>query len=556
MDRSDPDDSSAGSAVEPTHTALLTLHELAGTYDGVGEIPSLGRPGVAEALSTLAVAPVHEASVGLKLDTLVALARAGFPDYERTEQAYLQLGEAIGVAHGVDADQVLSDAKAVALGDAAIAETATGTALPHHATAFVGQDVCDIREVTVDGIPAVWIFSEFETDAPFVGVADWVRPESWPKRGPAMFKGMHVVGDQPTEIAGHGYTDHWHGVYLEDVQLVERLKTLLHCDYYENAAEAAGVTYRLDFSVGHKLTVDRGFLLVEDLGPVRRVKALKIVAFTDTKWNEVAKLVCPFWTDFVRQAAEGGTSSSPRGPGAEPAPTGEGEGGGGGSRIDDRGLTDLWAAWIDFVGEAAKAYAALAGDATGKMLAGSYGRQDLVDDGTAYWRQLAKDWAQAWGYGAEMMTAMAKEGLVTPRPPGAEDETGSRFPPFVPPAGAGPSAAVSPAGAPTAAAVGAPSVGPRAVGGTVESVTVPIPGLAPGSSVSCTDLTGIEAGAPVIPSAAITVSVVEIAPPQRAARLSVDVSGAAPGLYTGEILVDAGGRIPVAFYVSRARMAP
>jgi hypothetical protein len=543
MDRFDADGSSAAADVESSHTALLTLHELAGAYDDVGEIPDSARAAIGDALSTLADAPENEASVGLKLDTLVALARADFPDYERSEAAYVQLAAAIGSSHGLDADQVLSDAKAVGKADEAISGTATGAALPHHATAFVGQNVCEIAEVTVDGISAVWVFSEFETDAPFAGVADWVRPESWPKRGPAMFKGMDIVGGGPTEIRGGEHTDHWHAVYLEDVQLFERLKTLLHCDYFLDAARTAGVTYKLDFSVHHRLTVDRGYLLVEDLGAVRRVKALKIVSFANAGWNEVAKLVCPFWTDFVRGAAEGGTATTPHTPGSEAQPpSGPGRNG---------TLAELWAAWIDFMGDAAAGYASLAGDTTTRMLDDGYARQDLAGDAAAYWSRIAQDWAKAWAYGADMMSAMADKGMVAPQPPGAGDDGGSRFPPFVPPV-------ASPAAASSAASAGVAPRRARAATspGVVESVMVPVAGLAYGQTVTCSDLVGIEAGGPAIHSNSIAVTVVEIAPQQHAARLAADVSGVAAGLYTGEIVLDNGRRAPVTLYVSQALMAP
>ena len=57
-----------------------------------------------------------------------------------------------------------------------------------------------------------------------------------------------------------------------------------------------------------EIDVDRGFLLVNDAGPVRRVKALKMVGFTDDVWDDVAAMVCPFWTSWVRSAVEGGST--------------------------------------------------------------------------------------------------------------------------------------------------------------------------------------------------------------------------------------------------------
>ena len=74
--------------------------------------------------------------------------------------------------------------------------------------------------------------------------------------------------------------EHWHGVFHEEVQLVKRVNTLLHCDYWRDGDRAAGMTYELDLSLDDEIDVDRGFLLVNNAGGVRRVKTLKIVGFT------------------------------------------------------------------------------------------------------------------------------------------------------------------------------------------------------------------------------------------------------------------------------------
>ena len=66
------------------------------------------------------------------------------------------------------------------------------------------------------------------------------------------------------------------------------------------------MTYDLKDSVDDEIDVDRGFLLVTDAGRVRRVQVLKIVSFTTDWWDLVARLVCPFWTDWVRFAVRGG----------------------------------------------------------------------------------------------------------------------------------------------------------------------------------------------------------------------------------------------------------
>lgn len=539
-DRVDSEDASAD-----VHRAVVTLHEAAGTYEGIGRLPGFARPPFGEALSALADAPPEEATTGAKLDTLVALAKADFPKYDEVELSYVELARAIGSPYGLDAQQVLDDVKAVGIGGDRIVDTVTGQALPHNATAFVGEDVCHIAEVIVEGIKSVWVFSEFETNAPFGHVAEWVRPQNWPKRGSAMFKGMDVVGGQVTDIPEGSFTDHWHGVFLEDVQLFERLKTLLHCDYVERRDESAGMTYALTFSVDKQLTVDRGFLLAENIGtanaPLVRVKALKVVAFADEAWNEVAKLVCPFWTDFVRQAAEGGSTTMPKTP----------QGGGVPFDIDPGPVLEmageLCRVWIDFFGDSAKEYAGIAGTVMKKMTGGGYKVRDAVGDGTSYWSQLAKDWAKAWGYGTEMVEAIAKEGLVAPRPPGAETSDGERFVPIRSKMQEAETAQTAGATQPVAgAAAGSQTT-------TSESVIVPVAAIVPSSQVSCGELTGIEAGGPRIPAAAVTTDVVDLGGGSYGVRVSAATSGVPAGLYTGELTLGGGQVVPVALYVSHAR---
>jgi hypothetical protein len=226
----------------------------------------------------VADAPETEVSMGARLDVLHALAAADFPRFESNADDYTRLAQSIAGPNNVDAQTLLDDIKASAGGDTAFAATSTGQALPHSAAAFVGQDLCHTARVTVDGKPATWIFSEFETDASFEDLAEWVNPASWAKRGPMLFKKMELVGGAPTSMSGIDARQHWHAEFLEEVQLVDRLKTILHCDYFSQTDQAVGTTYDLTFSVDHQITVDRGFLLATDVGNgKRRVKVLKIV---------------------------------------------------------------------------------------------------------------------------------------------------------------------------------------------------------------------------------------------------------------------------------------
>ena len=296
--------------------ALLQLHSRAGAFGDVqpGAVPGFTPASDAAALRAVAGAEEREVSVAARLHLLHALAKADFPGHDTAEDEYRMLAGSVADARGVDADQLLSDLKESAREGVPFVKTTTGRALPHRDVAFIGEEVCTTRTVHSDGLLAAWVFSEFETDAPFDQVAGWVDPRSWPERGPMMFKRMDLVGaPKPVEIATLG-SRHWHGVFHEDVQLVKRVNTLLHCDYWRGD-DAAGMTYHLDLSLDGEIDVDRGFLSVEDLGDVRRVRALKIVGFTNDVWDDVAMMVCPFWTDWVRGAVESGTTSRPTTPG-------------------------------------------------------------------------------------------------------------------------------------------------------------------------------------------------------------------------------------------------
>ena len=144
--------------------------------------------------------------------------------------------------HGIDVDQLLDDLKESAQTGVPFSTTQSGQQLPHHAAAFIREEACTIRKVDVGGLTGTWIFSEFETDAPFDHVTEWVDPRNWPRFGPMLFKQMDVVGgSEPVAIKTLG-DEHWHGVFHEEVQLVSRINTLLHCDFWRDGDLAAGMT--------------------------------------------------------------------------------------------------------------------------------------------------------------------------------------------------------------------------------------------------------------------------------------------------------------------------
>jgi hypothetical protein len=506
------------------HHALVGLHALAAEVE-TGTLPGFHPPtSTGDQLRAVAAAPEQEVPISARVDLLYRLTKKGSPGYEKHAEAYRALAGSVASARGLDAEQLLSDLKETA-GDANVAfeATASGQALPHHEAAFVGSsDVCNTRTVTVGGLNAVWVFSEFETDAPFEQVAEWVDPHHWPERGPMLFKRMEPVGPgQPADIPGNLGTVHWQGVFREEVQLVSRLDTLLTCAFWRDGATSAGMTYDLHASIDGQIDVDRGFLLVNELGPVRRVKALKVVGFTTDIWDVVAGLVCPFWTDWVRGAVRGGTSSTARRPGNEPTggPTSPGD-----DRLDPGELLETW---VRFFGSAARDYLDLFTDVGTRMRADGYSTSDWLGDGTRYWAKLAQDWAKAWSYGLGAVDEVAREG---------------------------PNAGLVPPGTPPASARGLLSgltaAGPATTG--AESTIIPVTGLARDDKPVVSPLVSIEAGGAVLAPADVTVTVVPLGGDAAGVRLAT-TAATPPGLYVGTVKDQSGQRrAPAQLYVSGA----
>ena len=311
---------------------------------------------------------------------------------------------------------ILNDLHESSSREAPFHTTATGQALDPHEVAFVGESVCTVQRVRVGDLTGTWIYSEFDTDAPFESVSEWVDPRNWPRLAPFMFKGMNVVGaPRPLAITGQG-TDHWHGVFHEEVQLFNRISALLHCDHWRDGDRAAGMTFELDFSPDGQLDIDRGFITVTNIrlengDSACRVQALKIVGFTADIWDRFAERVCPWWTDFLRGAVRGSSSApKPTEPASPPA------------SLDPE---DLIGAWTSFFGTSARVYLDLFEDINARAVSGAYSPSDWLADGSRFWSRLAKDWVQAWTYGLEKLPEFTSQRRrVGSRPASADDVAG------------------------------------------------------------------------------------------------------------------------------------
>ena len=178
---------------EGLYRDLLYLHALAPEYRDLdlSALPGYGDFNADSALRHLAEAPEGEVGVSARLAVLYDVARAHLHDHETLGDAYAVLaGSTLALKTGSEADATTPSATApidtsaliddlTRSADAGLpfATTPSAGAFEHQETAFIGQSVCTVRRVRVNGIAATWIFSEFETDAPLAGVADWLDPQ-------------------------------------------------------------------------------------------------------------------------------------------------------------------------------------------------------------------------------------------------------------------------------------------------------------------------------------------------------------------------------------------
>jgi hypothetical protein len=534
----DPKVSTADGTVTP-HDAYVSLLTRSGHFGNEGPPPALPqlRPvETSEALRAFAEAPTNEVPNSVRLSVLYDLARQGFPDRDPANDEYRHLAQSVIGRRKVDPEQLLQDLRSASTDGKPFHTTSTAQALKAEEVAFIGESVCTVHQVKVGDLVGTWLYSEFDTDADFKSVSEWVDPRKWPKLAPFMFKKMDVVGaPEPLAIPEEG-TDHWHGVFHEEVQLFDRVSAILHCDHRTVGNRLAGMTFELTFSPDGQLDVDRGYITVTNTEPETgvkgcRVQALKIVGFTDDGWDVVARYVCPYWTDFLRAAVQGGKSApTPRDPSLPPPAPGPDPG-------------DLLGEWTEFLGATARTYLDLFEGVNARAVSRSYSPSDWLADGSRFWSQMAKDWAQAWTYGLERLPEAARDpgGTVFARPPRPATASSSATP--------RPTASV--AGRRAAAPPGPAADRPPGL----DELIVPVPGLGEQERPVVSDLRSIEAGAATIPAAAVSVAVVSLPDGTPGVRLRTSDTSAPPGLYVGSLLPAAGApnAVPVQFYVSGAR---
>jgi hypothetical protein len=243
------------------------------------------------------------------------------------------------------------------------------------------------------------------------------------------------------------------------------------------------------------------------------VQVLKIVGFTTDLWDRLARLVCPFWTDWIRGALLGATSAVP----VPPTQVPEDVAAACAATVD---------AWVKYFGDSAVPYVDLGSDVSQRVTSRQYSAADLVADGTRLWSQLAKDWARAWTAFSDTMEEVAQEGLGAGfTPPGVPRDVGRH------------------------AVTALTKAAPPETGGTV----VPVAGIAATDHPVCSDLVSIDARTNTLPASDLAVTVESLQTGGLGVRVRTTNTTAPHGLYVGRLAAADGRTLaPVHLYVSRA----
>jgi hypothetical protein len=379
------------------------------------------------------------------------------------------------------------------------------------------DQTCVADDVVVAGKQAVWIFSEFETKKSLEKLVAWLTPDDWPSWGSSMFKEMKQLS--PRTVVPSATGQQWHANYLEVVSLAgKELSTVLRCDF-KRTSEWAAMTYDLDHSVGDMLQVDRGYLLAYDVAGTRRVKALKVVGFTNTVLNVLATEVCPEWGDWVRQATTtAATELTGRSTGPKRGAVGDDATARSGSTADKAAdLTQGYAErWVSTVTDMAQFYGPYASDVGSRLWSGKYTQADAAQDSTRLFLRVARDWSQAWQAGTEMAANFAESEV--PPTGGADPGSGSLR--------------------------------------SIEFTKMDVPPQVRDTTVSVTDLARVGLPAATIKASALTVEPTTIGPDTETVTIEADTTDVPCGLYEGSLLLGPTGRpsqVPALFYVSNAR---
>ena len=164
---------------------------------------------------------------------------------------------------------------------------------------------CEATTRIVRGYPALSLTTTITTTRPLTEVGTMADPRFWPQCHPqsAFFKSMDMVQPAAPPLPSlRGPDEGWSARLRETVDFSfglnpsgsSRMKTDLDFVYFDTGS-AVGCTYDLGRSIDRHILVDRGYVLVEDLGSrdVRRTTTLKQVHFRS---RPQPGDVCQFWS--------------------------------------------------------------------------------------------------------------------------------------------------------------------------------------------------------------------------------------------------------------------
>ena len=162
---------------------------------------------------------------------------------------------------------------------------------------------CDSERVKVGTTPALSISTEAWTTQPVSDFTEFANPREWPHcpMQQSFFRAMEISPKYPGEDLLATPDQGYRATLRETVDFSlgmgwAPMTTDLDVVYF-NSASRVGCTYDWRGSVDGKITIDQGYVLVEDCpergSGLRRIRTLKEVHFT--AGDARSSLICPVW---------------------------------------------------------------------------------------------------------------------------------------------------------------------------------------------------------------------------------------------------------------------
>ena len=196
------------------------------------------------------------------------------------------------------------------------------------------QPKCGMKTTDMNGVPALNIITDVRSSTPLSEFYGIVNPLAWTKCWveSSFFTEMHVVPPGVELGLTPPPDDGWQATLLEVVDFgfgigpTQLVKTELNVVFVFNPNPVGGqlgcvgTTYDFNRSLDGQISVDQGFLLVEELGPPsnkRRYRTQKLVHMKRSVPPD--DNVCDFWSAAVGLIQQGCAAGPPAQPFATPS---------------------------------------------------------------------------------------------------------------------------------------------------------------------------------------------------------------------------------------------